>query len=116
MNTYAAIKVLAEGDTSLPLFAAVNLASPVEAAEVHARLAQACQRFLGLRMQLAGNMPADLQVAAAARSKRPFVAAAGDCEAARGLEQMAEQLAATTVESSPHFLQNQFNPHAPVGR
>jgi flagellar biosynthesis protein FlhG len=65
MDTYALMKTLLSGG-SLPewIGLAVNQAADVGvAADVHRRIDQSCQRFLGLSVQLAGAVPHDPQVA-----------------------------------------------------
>ena len=106
-NSYAAIKVLAEGDPGLPLYSAVNLAPAAEAFDVHARLSQACQRFLGMRLYAAGQLEADSQVLAAGRTRLCFMLSAPESPAVRGMEQMAEQIALPLpVEPPPHVVFN----------
>jgi flagellar biosynthesis protein FlhG len=60
MDTYATAKVLAAGDDSLRIRPVVNLApDPGAAQSVHARLARAFYRFLGIRLLPAGHAPHD---------------------------------------------------------
>lgn len=59
MQCYAAVKALAGGNASAPIHTLVNLASDANsAADVHARIAEACRRFLGIRTVAAGSVPA----------------------------------------------------------
>ena len=99
MNAYAAIKVLADGDPQLPVSSVVNLA-PDGAAEVHERLARACQRFLGMRLAPAGSIPASQEVVSAARSRQPFVIDAPACAASQGMERLAENVIASVGRPS----------------
>jgi flagellar biosynthesis protein FlhG len=124
-NAYAAIKVLAEGDPGLPIYSLINLAPTDEAADVHARLAQACQRFLGMRLLAAGHLQADSHVAAASRARLPFALAAPQSEATRMIEVAAERIAAPVPVEPPkpamyaqaqHNSENRFNPQPFVGR
>lgn len=62
MDTYASVKVLAAGETGGPLELVVNMAADASTAEdVESRLARACQRFLGIRLGIAGYLPYDPQ-------------------------------------------------------
>jgi len=55
MNAYAAIKTLAGCDAQATVHTLVNLSDDVDvAADVHARIATACRRFLALRASPAG--------------------------------------------------------------
>lgn len=57
-DSYAAIKVLLAGDTSIPVYTLVNFAGdPSSAALVHERLRATCKRFLGLRISPLGEAP-----------------------------------------------------------
>ncbi len=74
MDCYATIKVLLAGDASIGVQLAVNrVADPRLAADVHGRIAAACRRFLGVRATLAGNLPDDPELAAAAHEPRPLL-------------------------------------------
>jgi len=58
MDAYATIKVLSGGNGRLRLRSVVNLCDgATQAADVHARLARACARFLGIRLVPAGHLP-----------------------------------------------------------
>jgi flagellar biosynthesis protein FlhG len=60
MDAYATAKIVARGDDSLRLRCVVNLAPDVRrAADVHARLAHACRRFLGIRLLPGKHVPRD---------------------------------------------------------
>ncbi len=48
MHAYAAIKTLLPCDRSLPIHTIVNATTGVSTSEIHARLAEACRRFLGV--------------------------------------------------------------------
>ena len=91
MDMYAAIKLLAGSDTVPPMHLLVNKTPrPKMAEDVHARLAEACRRFLANRLASAGYVPADEQVAAAGASGELFVAAAPGCPASRQLGRLAQ--------------------------
>jgi flagellar biosynthesis protein FlhG len=114
MNTYAAIKVLSDGDPSLPIGSIVNLVTGTdEAHSVHARLARACQRFLGVRVRESGYLTTDGAVPEAARKHQPFVLDQPQCEAARRIEQLAEMLATPhAAERAAPSLQSQLGRRA----
>jgi MinD-like ATPase involved in chromosome partitioning or flagellar assembly len=58
MQCYAAIKVLAAGDSPVPVYTLANLAPDAgTAAEPQARVAEACRRFLGLRVTPGVSVP-----------------------------------------------------------
>ncbi len=58
METYAAIKVLLAGDTSIPVYTVVNFAVDESNAQVvHERVRGTCKRFLGLRTAPLGDVP-----------------------------------------------------------
>jgi flagellar biosynthesis protein FlhG len=60
MDAYATAKIIARGDDSLRLRCVVNFAPDVRrAADVHARLAHACLRFLGIRLLSGKHIPRD---------------------------------------------------------
>jgi flagellar biosynthesis protein FlhG len=89
MNSYAAIKVLCDGDSQLPVASLVNLATAQAAADVHQRLARACRRFIGMTIDAAGWLPGSGEVTAAARSGQPLALNATHCEAAGSFERLA---------------------------
>ena len=58
MECYAAIKVFVAAVRRPAVYTLVNFApDAVTAADVHARIAEACQRFLGLNIGAAGDVP-----------------------------------------------------------
>jgi flagellar biosynthesis protein FlhG len=90
MNAYAAVKILASPDDPISIRTVVNMApSAAVADDVHARLALACRRFLGIGSQPAGYLGHAAQVAEAGRRGRPFVLASPGCPASRQMEQLA---------------------------
>jgi flagellar biosynthesis protein FlhG len=94
MNTYAAVKTLAAGSDLIPIHTVVNMAPNAAAAEdVHARLALACRRFLGLRVQAAGHVCHASQVEDARRRGQPFVLASPGCPASRQIGHLARLVA-----------------------
>jgi MinD-like ATPase involved in chromosome partitioning or flagellar assembly len=85
--------VLLAGDASIAVHTMVNRAADAAGAdEVHARIAAACRRFLGVRAAAAGHMPTDPLVEDAARLGRPFVLSSPRSDAARAMEQLSEAL------------------------
>jgi len=98
LDTYAAIKALAEGSEIEELYSLVNLVpSAAAAAEVHRRLAQVCQRFVKLDLKYCGHVPADPGVASSGCSRNAFMVAAPDCAAAQHMRRLAGWLATTAV-------------------
>ena len=106
MNAYASIKALAGGDDSIPIHSLVNMASRTDVAvEVHARLARACLRFLGIRLGGLGHLGDDPLVAAAGRGRKPFVLAVPGSQSTRQIHRLAEALRprdGRQTRSSPH--------------
>ena len=93
MDCYATIKVLLAGDASIGVQIAVNRGTSAEqAAEVQARIAAACRRFLGVRAAAAGHLPDERLVQEAARLCTPFVLSSPRSDAARAMEQLSEAL------------------------
>jgi flagellar biosynthesis protein FlhG len=93
METYASIKRIA-ATAARPnlcvLFSRVDAAGAAD--DAFARLAQGCQRFLGLMIEYAGCVCEDKTVADAATCAAPFIVLSPRCEAARGLQQASEHL------------------------
>ena len=93
MDAYATVKVLCAARAPASLASVVNFAESHSAAtEVHQRLAQACRRFLGLKLTFAGEIPCDPRVAAASAGCRPFVLEYPACEASLHIEHLAQAL------------------------
>ncbi len=58
MDTYAAVKTLHDGRSDKPLWTVINRTrGESDAEDAHARLARACQRFLGLAPKNTGHAP-----------------------------------------------------------
>jgi flagellar biosynthesis protein FlhG len=100
MDAYAAAKLLLAGDASIPLETVVNAAPSASAADdVHARISQACRRFLGLRVSAAGYVAVAANGEGAAEDCSPLFDAsseAGAC-AARLAETIWNRLASTSA-------------------
>lgn len=84
MNAYAAIKSLVPPDGPPELFCVVSRAPEAAVAEdIYARLAQACRRFLGIRLRFAGYVPPAVEIEEAGRRGEPFVLASPNSVACR---------------------------------
>jgi flagellar biosynthesis protein FlhG len=94
MDTYATIKTLAPSGHAVMRLLVNQAAAAHEAVDVHRRIDQSCQRFLGREVGLLGFVPPDEQVAAAARAGVPVVLASPACPATREIERVAVALAA----------------------
>jgi flagellar biosynthesis protein FlhG len=87
LQSYAAIKVLPDGETSVPIHTLVNLAADAaSAADAHARIAEACRRFLGLRASAGGSVPA------CESPGEPVLVFPPRGEAARSMDRIADTL------------------------
>ena len=99
MDAYAAIKLFL-GELPQKFVQTVVNQSPngSEAAAVHARLATAARRFLGMTLTQAASLPWDAAVALAAAAGKPLAHGYVNAPSAEAIEQLAEQLliAATT--------------------
>jgi flagellar biosynthesis protein FlhG len=96
MDAYAAIKLLLADRPAVAARTVVNQSPQQDVAVgVHARIAQACQRFLERRIHRGGSIPWDSAVAAANRSGRPLVLEAPESPAAQEVNRMAEELLAS---------------------
>lgn len=97
IDTYASIKAMVANDTTGQIYA-VNRAANAEVARgVQARLAMACRRFLGIRVQATGHVSDDPM---AAEGETPFVIAAPNCKATRQIERLAAELAAAAAAAA----------------
>ncbi len=93
---YAAIKALAVEAPTAGVYTLVNQAGDLSrAALVHARLAETCRRFLGLKVAAAANVDVCQQADAGAGSTRIFAARS---PAARALDKVANSLWAALGE------------------
>jgi len=93
MAVYGSIKALAAGDDRIPIGTLVTMAAAAEAAGVHARLARACQRFLGLPLRSVGHVLSDAQIARDARAAALLVDTAANGPAGAQLERVAQTVA-----------------------
>jgi flagellar biosynthesis protein FlhG len=93
MDAYAAIKLFLADRPSVAVRTVVNQSPQQDVAVgVHARIAQACQRFLDKRTHRGGSIPWDSAVAVANRSGGPLVLECPESPAAKEISRMAEQL------------------------
>lgn len=98
IDTYASIKAMVTSETTGQIHALVNRAADAEVARgVQARLAMACRRFLGIRLQSAGHVSDDPM---AAEGETPFVIAAPNCKATRQIERLAAELVAAAADAA----------------
>jgi flagellar biosynthesis protein FlhG len=89
MDAYAAIKAMAAGEESLSVHVLVNQAADATtAADVQSRIAAACQRFLGLRAQMAGHLPPCVSDG----PTEGVLIFPPRCESARALDRVADTL------------------------
>jgi flagellar biosynthesis protein FlhG len=93
METYASIKRISATAARPNIAVLFSRADSIGAAEdAFARLVHGCQRFLGMAINYAGCVLEDKTVADAAACAAPFVVLSPRCDAARGLQQAAENM------------------------
>jgi flagellar biosynthesis protein FlhG len=93
-DAYARIKLTLSGTSPAVLWLVVNMVeSDAQAVEVHQRLRQSCERFLGHGIQLLGFVPNDATVAGAVQRAVPFVIEQADAAASQAVQQIAAALA-----------------------
>ncbi|HET6881150.1 MAG TPA: AAA family ATPase, partial [Pirellulales bacterium] len=103
MDAYAAVKTMSRRNCGVPVYAVVNQAARREQArQAHARLAQACRRFLAMDVSCAAHLMASGEIAAAARRQTPFLLTAPVCQAAQTIKRLAEFLSPTTTNARSH--------------
>jgi flagellar biosynthesis protein FlhG len=95
MNSYALMKMLIRPGGGVLPGCLVNFASSAAAAaDVQARIAAACSRFLALRPTSFGHLKADPTIASAGLAGESFVLAAPRAEVALQMERLAEAVLA----------------------
>jgi len=95
MDSYAAVKIFQTSTSPQTVCTLVNRAPNAAAAEnVHARIAAACRRFLGLNVQTAGELMEDSAVRMADAAGQPFVIQSPQCLAATAMERAASRVMA----------------------
>ncbi len=100
MDGYAAVKVFMDGDRPPSVRTIVNQSPlPEVAADVHRRIAQACQKFLGISVTPAGAVPWDASVALAAQRNKPLVLDQPQAPAAIEIERIAESVLSQSASS-----------------
>ena len=93
-DAYARIKLTLSGTSPAVLWLVVNLAETEEQAEdVHQRLRQSCERFLGHGIQLLGCVPLDPTIAEADVRSVPFVIECNESIASQAVQRIASALA-----------------------
>lgn len=93
MDAYAAIKLfLGELPASIIRTLVNQSRSESEATAVHARLANAAQRFLGMTLLPAGQLPWDAAVALASAAGQTLLKQFDESPAAQAIDQLAERL------------------------
>jgi flagellar biosynthesis protein FlhG len=98
MECYAAIKVQLDAAEKSSVYTLANLSDePEAAAEVQARIAEACRRFLGLQAIAAGVV----ETCPPTASAPPLLFPSGS-QAARSLDQVADTLWAQTQLTAPY--------------
>jgi flagellar biosynthesis protein FlhG len=88
MESYAAIKVLSANNASRGLHTLVNFSKAETVAQVHARIAETCRKFLGLSVAAAG----EVRAYEAAAENSPALVFPADTLAACDMEAVAERL------------------------
>jgi flagellar biosynthesis protein FlhG len=97
MDAYAAIKAMSVPEATCPHYILVNRASDVASATgVQTRIAAACQRFLGLRVDAVGSVPH----CTAAESGEGVLVYPPRCESARALDRVSDALWASLQPSA----------------
>jgi flagellar biosynthesis protein FlhG len=95
MDAYAAVKLFVTDHPSAVIRTVVNQSpQAVVASGVHARLALAAQRFLGLGLLAGGSVPWDPALPLATSQARPLRADDADSPAGQAIRLMAQELAA----------------------
>lgn len=92
MDAYAAIKVLCADRTDPPVQTLICMADETTAEQVHARIDQACRRFLNMTIETQGQIPFDHDVAGAASVGVPLQLHSPDGDAAVAIAALADRL------------------------
>ncbi|NQU26571.1 MAG: P-loop NTPase [Candidatus Nealsonbacteria bacterium] len=101
LGSYASIKALVRHGVAGPLHVLANrTASAAVAGDVHARLAEAARRLLGVELHQAGHLAECREVAAAGESHQPVPIAAPKSAAAGQLIRLAKNLTADLLRAS----------------
>jgi flagellar biosynthesis protein FlhG len=94
MDSYSLVKtLLSRQSLAEPLALVVNQADDeASAADVHRRIDQSCQRFLGVSLDFAGDLPGDPAAVPAARGPLPLALRSPESPLAQSIQQLAERL------------------------
>ncbi|MBN1909193.1 MAG: P-loop NTPase [Pirellulales bacterium] len=102
MDAYASAKLLATQAAGVPVYSLVNMTPDTPTAhDVHQRLAQACQRFLGITLGAGGHVPSDGRVVQAGNEGEPVVLADPVCPAATPFRSLVPLVAAAAQIGLP---------------
>jgi flagellar biosynthesis protein FlhG len=103
MDSYATVKTLLTRSAARPpICLIVNQADDAdEAADVHRRIDQSCQRFLGLSVPLAGWSPPDSRTQSAHRRGQPLAVVAPQSPFAQSIDRLAETVLAPPTIARP---------------
>ncbi len=105
MDGYAAVKLFLAQRPQVRVATIVNQSPQTEFAdEVHSRIAQACQRFLGRTVDAGAIVPWDAAITAAARINRPLTLDAVESPAADAINRFAERLLSSQLDEAPASL------------
>jgi len=100
MDCYARIKTSYSGQAAATLWLVVNQCHGNAALDVHQRIDQSCERFLGFRVEHWGAVPEDDAVVESVSSGVPFMLSAPSCPAALAVQRLATELLANDRASS----------------
>jgi MinD-like ATPase involved in chromosome partitioning or flagellar assembly len=93
VDTYGSIKILFGDPPSQHVHTLVNMADgSLSPGNVHRRLAKACERFLGIRLEELGHVDQDPRVIESGRQRCPIALAAPESPAARQIARAAKKL------------------------
>jgi flagellar biosynthesis protein FlhG len=103
MDTYATLKtMLSRSRVSGLVQLVVNQAeSEAQAIDVHRRIEQSCQRFLGMSVPLAGWIRWESTASQAARAGQPLTIKQPASQFAAAVDRLAERLLGSPVEHAP---------------
>jgi flagellar biosynthesis protein FlhG len=91
MDAYAMVKTMAPHHRQVPLYAVMNRVVCYDGAlDAHARLTQACRRFLSIEVPCMANIMDSEDVVAAARRQTAFVLDTPVCQATQTIEHLAQ--------------------------
>ena len=100
-DAYAVIKTAHRQSPDIDIRLLVNVAfDQDEARQVYDRVANVCQKFLGLQITYAGYLPSDPKVRASVRMRLPFVLGERDAPAAIAMNALAHRLDKHAAEPS----------------